>query len=98
MNLMGLGGHVHKRASASPRGPRTAPRSSRTSTGLIRRSPPSSPPHVLAPGDWIDFECLHDNGVTRPVHHDATGDPATLVFGTSAEDEMCILTGQYYDD
>jgi len=53
---------------------------------------------VLAPGDWIDFECLHDNGVARPVHHDATGDPATLVFGTSAEDEMCILTGQYYDD
>ena len=51
---------------------------------------------VLAPGDWIDYECLHDNGVTRPVRLDATGRPAPLRFGISAEDEMCILTGSFY--
>jgi hypothetical protein len=55
------------------------------------------PPHALAPGDWLDFECLHDNGVNRPVRL-SDGVPVPLVFGVSAEDEMCILTGQYYDD
>ena len=56
------------------------------------------PPYDLAPGDWLDFECLHDNGVTREVRRDAAGSPVTVRFGISAEDEMCILTGSYYDD
>jgi hypothetical protein len=56
------------------------------------------PPRALPPGDWLEFECLHDNGVNRPVRRDFGGNPMTIVFGTSAEDEMCILTGQYYDD
>jgi hypothetical protein len=98
MHLMGLGGHMHKRGLRF---------SIWTSDGAkvlddYDWAHPSfaafDPPRALAPGDWIDFECLHDNGVTRPAHHDASGAPATLVFGTSAEDEMCILTGQYYDD
>ena len=50
---------------------------------------------MLAPGDYIDYECLEDNGVTRPVRRDAAGNPATLVFGVSVEDEMCILVGAY---
>jgi len=54
------------------------------------------PPLVLAPGDWIDYECLHDNGVTRPVRRDAFGNPTTLVFGVTTEDEMCTLNGEYY--
>ncbi len=56
------------------------------------------PPYALNPGDFFDFECLHDNGVTRPLRRDSAGNPATVRFGVSAEDEMCILTMGYYDD
>ncbi len=57
-----------------------------------------APPFDLAPGQWIDYECLHDNGVTRPVRLNAQNRPTTLTFGISAEDEMCILTGSFYTD
>ena len=53
---------------------------------------------MLAPSDWIDYECLHDNGVEPPVKRDAAGQPVALTFGVSAEDEMCILTGSFYTD
>jgi len=56
------------------------------------------PPYALDPGDFFDFECLHDNGVTRPLRRDSSGNPVAVHFGISAEDEMCILTMQYYDD
>jgi hypothetical protein len=56
------------------------------------------PPLVVLPGDWIDYECLHDNGVTRPVKLDASGNPTDLRFGVTTDDEMCILPGLYYDD
>jgi hypothetical protein len=56
------------------------------------------PPIVLNHGDWIDYECLHDNGVTKPVRRDAFGNPTTLVFGTTTEDEMCTLNGEFYTD
>jgi hypothetical protein len=59
---------------------------------------PYRPAYALAPGDWLEYECLHDNGVTRPVRRDPEGNPATIFFGVSAEDEMCIVTGKYYDD
>jgi hypothetical protein len=61
-------------------------------------------PFVLAPGDWIDFECEWDNGVTRPVRrcgdaaHDhgcTPGEPIDVTFGVTAQDEMCFLTGLY---
>ncbi len=54
------------------------------------------PPLVLNPGDWIDYECLHDNGVTRPVRRDGAGNPITLAFGVTTEDEMCTLNGEFY--
>jgi hypothetical protein len=54
------------------------------------------PPLVLAPGDWIDYECLHDNGVTRPVRRDGFGNPIPLVFGVTTDDEMCTLNGEFY--
>ncbi|HEV7731223.1 MAG TPA: hypothetical protein VGR62_03630 [Candidatus Binatia bacterium] len=54
------------------------------------------PPIVLNPGDWIDYECLHDNGVTKPVRKDASGNPTTLRFGVTTEDEMCTLNGEFY--
>jgi hypothetical protein len=57
---------------------------------------PFDPPLVLAPGDYLDFECLHDNGVTRPPKLDASGRPTTLVFGVTSDDEMCTLSGVWY--
>jgi hypothetical protein len=54
------------------------------------------PPLVLNPGDYFDYECLYDNGIDRPVRRDPSGYPTDLLFGVSAEDAMCILTGQYY--
>jgi hypothetical protein len=63
------------------------------------------PPLRLEPGDWIDYECEHDNGVTRalrrcgdsPEDSGCTpGEPVPLTFGPSAEDEMCFLTGLFY--
>jgi hypothetical protein len=51
---------------------------------------------MLNPGDWIDYDCLHDNGVTRPVRRDAFGNPTTLLFGVTTEDEMCTLNGEFY--
>ncbi|HJQ85528.1 MAG TPA: hypothetical protein VKA21_15680, partial [Candidatus Binatia bacterium] len=56
------------------------------------------PPFVLEPGDWFDYECLYDNGVTRPVRRDDAGNPRNLTFGVSTEDAMCVLVGAYYDD
>jgi hypothetical protein len=62
-------------------------------------------PLVLAAGDWLDYECLEDNGVTRPVRHCgdaahdtscAPGSEIPITFGTSAEDEMCLVTGLFY--
>lgn len=95
-----------------------------------------TPPMVLAPGDFIDYECQYDNGYTDitkvkrrtlgtpcganetrciggPKHNqlcfgshsfcdsspgagDGDCDACPLYFGVSAEDEMCILAGQYY--
>ena len=52
---------------------------------------------VLPPGDFVDYECLYDNGVTRPVRTDGGGNPTNLVFGVSAEDAMCIVAGTYYE-
>lgn len=54
-------------------------------------------PLVVNPGDYIDYECLHDNGVTRPVKM-SNGVPTTLAFGVTTDDEMCILPGTYYTD
>jgi len=52
---------------------------------------------VIPPGGWVDYECLYDNGVTRPVRTDQFGNPTHLVFGVSTEDAMCIVTGTYYE-
>jgi hypothetical protein len=56
-----------------------------------------SPGFALAPGDFFEYECLYDNGVSRPVRTDGGGAPTNLVFGVSAEDAMCIVTGSYYE-
>jgi hypothetical protein len=96
MAIFGLGGHMHKR------GVRFSAWDS-AGTHLFDDfdfahpvGRPFDPPMQLAPGDYIDYECLHDNGVERPVRRTAADEPTALVFGISAEDEMCILTGSYY--
>lgn len=98
MYLMGLGGHMHKRGVRFTAWTSDGTKVLEDFDWAHPTFAPFDPPHALPPGDWVDFECLHDNGVTRPVHRDASGNPTPIVFGTSAEDEMCILTGQYYDD
>jgi hypothetical protein len=57
---------------------------------------PLDPPLALAPGEAIDYDCLHDNGVTREVRRDASGAPTDLKFGLTTDDEMCTLTAIYY--
>jgi hypothetical protein len=63
------------------------------------------PPLALAPGDYIEYQCTHDNGVSRPQRlcGDSTldknctpGDPVPVTFGVTAQDEMCFLTGLLY--
>ena len=98
MRLMGLGGHMHKRGVRFTAWTSDGAKVLEDFDWAHPTFEPFDPPRALLPGDGIDFECLHDNGVTRPVHRDPSGTPAPIVFGTSAEDEMCILTGQYYDD
>lgn len=64
-------------------------------------------PYVLAPNDYLDFQCEWDNGVSRPVRrcgdsvNDAgctPGEPMAVRFGPTAQDEMCYLVGFYYQD
>lgn len=62
-------------------------------------------PYVLEPGEYIDYQCEWDNGVSREVRRcgdsavDAgctPGDPVPLRFGLTSQDEMCYLVGFYY--
>ena len=98
MHLTSLGGHMHKRGVRfsiwTSGGEKLLDDYDWAHPAVAKFDPPLD----LAPGDHVDFECLHDNGVTRPIRRDYAGNPMTIVFGTSAEDEMCIITGQYYDD
>jgi hypothetical protein len=98
LHLMGVGGHMHKRGVRFSIWHADGTKILDDYDWAHPTFHAFTPAHALAPGDWLDFECLHDNGVTRPVRRDGAGNPMTIVFGVSAEDEMCILTGQYYDD
>ena len=96
MQIVQLQGHMHKR------GVRFTAR--RPDGSLIFENEdwahpvwwPLDPPLALAPGDAIDYDCLHDNGVTREVRRDASGAPTDLMFGLTTDDEMCTLTAIYY--
>jgi hypothetical protein len=98
MRVLGLGGHMHKRGVRFSIWTSDGAKVLDDYDWAHPSFAPFDPPHAVPPGDWIDFECLHDNGVDRPVRRDSSGTPIPIVFGTSAEAEMCILTGQYYDD
>jgi hypothetical protein len=59
---------------------------------------------MLASGDYIEYQCTHDNGVTRPVRcgdaeHDKNctpREPIPVEFNVTAQDEMCFLLGLVY--
>ena len=62
---------------------------------------------MLEPGEYIDYQCEWDNGITRPVRrcgdsandtNCTPGDPRAVTFGVTAQDEMCFLVGFYYTD
>jgi hypothetical protein len=64
-------------------------------------------PLVLAPNDFIDYQCEWDNGISRPVRRCGEspndtgctpGEPKAVTFGVTAQDEMCFLVGFYYTD
>ena len=59
------------------------------------------PPLVLQPGDYLDYECEHDNGVTRPqrrcgdADHDrgcTPGDPVPVTFGLTTQGRYSVNT------
>jgi hypothetical protein len=65
------------------------------------------PPLVLDPGDYFEYECEYDNGVTRQVRRCGDsrfdkgctpGEPVAVTYGNTAQDEMCFLTGLYYTE
>jgi len=96
--LIGLSGHMHFRGLRF-----TAWQSNGTKVyETLDWSHPGGvgfdPAFVLSPGDWFDYECLDDNGVSKPVRRDAAGNPTALTFGVITEDAMCILTGAHYTD
>ena len=73
--------------------------------GLAPRVLNFDPPLSLAPGDYLDYQCTHDNGVTRTVRrcgdsetdrNCTPGEPIPVTFGLTAQDEMCLLTGLVY--
>src|SRR5437773_370705 len=96
MYVLSLGGHMHKRGLRFTAWWSDGAKAYENFDWSHPVSRPFEPPVVLAPGDHIDFECLHDNGVTRPVKRDGSGNPTTLTFGLTTDDEMCVLVGTYY--
>jgi hypothetical protein len=96
MAVFALGGHMHKRGIRFTAWDAAGTRLFDDYDWAHPTGRPFDPPLRLAPGEHVDYECLHDNGVERPVRRAADGSPTDLVFGISAEDEMCILTGSYY--
>jgi hypothetical protein len=95
-SVINLGGHMHHRGVRFTAWGQNGTKLYETFDWAHPNARYFTPTLDLPPGGYVDYECLYDNGVERPVRTDAYGNPATLVFGVSAEDAMCILTGQYY--
>ncbi len=96
MAIVQLTGHQHKRGLRFR---------ARNSAGVLLYEnwdwahPPTEvfdPPLMLPPGGRLDYDCLIDNGVDREPRLNASGSPTTLRFGTTSDDEMCVLSGTYY--
>jgi hypothetical protein len=85
-------------ACASGRSRRTARRSSRTTTGPTRIPAASIRRWSSSRTTTSTTTACTTNGVERPVKLDANGNPTTLRFGVTTDDEMCVLTGAYFSD
>jgi hypothetical protein len=96
-NVMFLGGHMHNRGLRFTVWASNGTKLYESFDWAHPNARHFDPPLVLAPGDWLDYECLYDNGVTRPVRTNGSGNPTNLVFGVTTEDAMCIVTGTYYE-
>jgi hypothetical protein len=96
-NVIFLGGHMHNRGLRFTVWGSNGAKLYESFDWGHPNSRSFSPGLVLPPGDYFEYECLYDNGVTRPVRTDQFGSPTNLVFGVSAEDAMCIITGSYYE-
>jgi hypothetical protein len=97
-HIFAVGGHMHKRGlrfTAYKSNGETLYEDFDWSHPTVRWL---DPPFVLNPGDYINYECLHDNGVTRTVKKDGAGNPITLLFGVTTDDEMCTIVGQFWTD
>jgi hypothetical protein len=96
-NVIYLGGHMHNRGERFTVWSSGGTKLYESFDWAHPNSRFFTTPLVLAPGDYVDYECFYDNGVDRPVRTNSFGDPVNLVFGVSAEDAMCIVTGTYYE-
>lgn len=96
-NVMFLGGHMHHRGLRFTVWGSTGTKLYESFDWAHPNSRHFEPALVIPPGGYLEYECLYDNGVTRPVRTNGFGTPVNLVFGVSAEDAMCIVTGNYYE-
>lgn len=97
MRFISLSGHMHKRGLRFTAWSSDGVKRYETFDWAHPLQVNFTSPLVVNPGDYIDYECLHDNGVTRPVKM-VGGTAATLAFGVTTDDEMCILPGTFYTD
>jgi hypothetical protein len=96
-NVFYLGGHMHNRGLRFTVWGSDGTKLYESFDWAHPNSRSFTPGFVVPPGGYFDYECHYDNGVTRPVRTDSGGFPTNLVFGVSAEDAMCIITGSYYE-
>ena len=96
-NVIFLGGHMHNRGVRFTVWGASGTKLYESFDWAHPNSRVFTPALVLPPGGYFEYECLYDNGVTRPLRTDFAGNPANLIFGVSAEDAMCIVTGSYYE-
>ena len=97
MHFVSLSGHMHKRGLRFTAWSSDGVKRYETFDWAHPLQVNFPSPLLLNPGDYIDYECLHDNGVTRPVKM-VNGVAVTLAFGVTTDDEMCILPGTFYTD
>jgi hypothetical protein len=96
ISVFGVSGHMHKRGVRFTAWKADGTKIYENFDWAHPSSREFDPPIVLGPGEYLEYECLHDNGVTRPLKLDFAGNPTTLRFGVTTDDEMCTINGQYW--
>jgi hypothetical protein len=96
ISVFGVSGHMHKRGVRFTAWQADGTKIYENFDWAHPVSRDFEPPLVLGPGERLEYECLHDNGVTRELKTDGLGNPITLRFGVTTDDEMCTINGQYF--